>query len=63
MFPQAGESLADAIDALKEDHAFLLEGGVFDQGMIDSYIELKQSEVDQVRQHPNPMEFDMYFDL
>jgi len=41
----------------------VLEGGVFDQSMIDSYIELKQGEIDQVRQDPNPMEFDMYFYL
>jgi len=60
---QLPESLADAIAALEADHEFLLEGGVFDQGLIDSYIALKRGEIEQVRQHPNPIEFDLYFDL
>jgi glutamine synthetase len=57
------ESLADSLNALIADHDFLLEGGVFTQELLDSYIDLKRAEVDLVRQHPNPTEFDLYFDL
>jgi len=60
---QLPESLAEALDALKDDHSFLLKGDVFTEDLLNSYIDLKRSEVDQVRQHPNPMEFDLYFDL
>ena len=56
-------SLAHSLEALAADHAFLLEGGVFTQELLDSYVELKKAEVDLVRQHPNPTEFDLYFDL
>jgi glutamine synthetase len=60
---QLPESLSDAIAALKSDHDFLLGGGVFTKDLIESYTELKRDEVEQVSQHPNPMEFDLYFDL
>ncbi|UCH25389.1 MAG: type I glutamate--ammonia ligase [Trueperaceae bacterium] len=60
---QLPESLAEALDALEKDNAFLLEGGVFTKELIESYIELKRDEIEQVWQHPNPMEFDLYFDL
>jgi glutamine synthetase len=59
---QLPESLAESLAALETDHAFLLEGGVFDEGILDSYIGLKRAEIEQVRQHPNPMEFELYFD-
>ena len=57
------DSLAVSLDALVADHDFLLEGGVFTQDLLDSYIDLKRADVDLVRQHPNPTEFDLYFDL
>jgi glutamine synthetase len=60
---QLPESLADSLVALQNDHDFLLEGGVFTEDLLESYSEIKRAEIEQVRQHPNPAEFDLYFDL
>jgi glutamine synthetase len=60
---QLPESLADSVAALEKDHDFLLEGGVFTEDLLESYIQLKCAEIEQVRQHPNPVEFDLYYDL
>jgi len=57
-------SLAHALAALREDHAFLTEGGVFDEDLIDTWIEYKtQREVDPVRLRPHPYEFVLYYDV
>jgi glutamine synthetase len=56
-------SLAEALDALEADRDFLLDSGVFTQELLDSYVALKRGEIDLVSQHPNPTEFDLYFDL
>ncbi|HES75485.1 MAG TPA: hypothetical protein ENO09_00605, partial [bacterium] len=45
------------------DRAFLTEGGVFTDDLIDAYIELKQGEIQRVRMAPHPVEFDMYYSL
>lgn len=56
-------SLGGALAALKEDHAFLLEGGVFTKDYIDMYIDYKQTqEQDQVAMRPHPYEFNLYLD-
>jgi glutamine synthetase len=34
-------SLTEALDALKEDHEFLLQGGVFSEGLIEAWIDYK----------------------
>jgi glutamine synthetase len=59
--PQVCGSLRDALNALKADHAFLLEGGVFSKDFIDSYIELKMEEVMAYETMPHPIEYDMYY--
>lgn len=59
--PSVCASLEEALTALKADHAFLLEGGVFTQDMIDGYIELKLSEVNYLRTITHPAEFAMYY--
>jgi glutamine synthetase len=57
-------SLAEALDALEKDHAFLLEGGVFTKDVIDTWIEYKRKkEVDQVALRPHPWEFMLYSDV
>jgi glutamine synthetase len=56
-------SLEDAIKALKADHAFLLEGGVFGEDLIASWIDWKESkEIDEIRLRPHPHEFHLYYD-
>ena len=36
-------------------------GGVFDDDFIDSFIELKMTEVERFEMTPHPVEFDMYY--
>lgn len=59
--PQVARSLREALESLDKDRSFLLEGGVFTNKQIDSYIELKMKEVDACEQTPNPVEFSMYY--
>jgi glutamine synthetase len=56
-------SLDEALDALEQDHAFLLKGGVFTEDLIETWIEYKRrDEADQVRLRPHPWEFALYYD-
>ena len=59
--PEVCGSLREALDNLDKDRAFLKKGGVMDDDFIDSYIELKESEVARLQLHPHPVEFDMYY--
>jgi len=57
-------SLEEALDALKEDHQFLLKGDVFTQDAIDMWIKYKmENEVNPVKLRPHPHEFFLYFDI
>jgi glutamine synthetase len=61
---QVPGSLEEVLDALEADHQFLLEGGVFTQDVIDTWIEFKRkNELDQVRLRPHPWEFYLYYDV
>jgi glutamine synthetase len=59
--PTVANSLDQALEALDADRAFLTEGGVFTDEMIDAYIELKMEEVERIRMTTHPIEFDMYY--
>jgi glutamine synthetase len=54
-------SLKEALEALQEDHAYLTEGGVFNEELIDSYIKLKMKEHDAVNNRPHPYEMVLYY--
>ncbi len=55
-------SLEEALNALREDQEFLLDGDVFTQDLIDTWIEYKETrEVQPMRIHPHPYEFELYF--
>ncbi len=57
-------SLDAALDALEQDHDFLLKGDVFTQDVIDTWIGYKRDkEVDAIRLRPHPYEFALYFDI
>jgi glutamine synthetase len=61
--PSASGSLEEALDALKDDHEFLLKGDVFTQDVIDMWIEYKMDrEVKEARLRPTPLEFYLYYD-
>lgn len=57
-------SLAESLAALEADHEFLLQGNVFTEDFIHTWIEFKRStELEQVNIRPHPYEFYLYFDL
>ena len=57
-------SLEAVLDALEADHDFLLEGGVFTDDLIETWLDYKRTkELDQIRQRPHPREFMLYYDL
>ncbi|MFO7743511.1 MAG: type I glutamate--ammonia ligase [Anaerolineae bacterium] len=56
-------SLKGAMDALEEDHGFLLTGDVFSEDLIERWIAYKMDkEYYQVRNRPHPYEMELYFD-
>lgn len=57
-------SLGDALDALEDDHEYLLKGDVFTQDVLDVWIDYKrENEVDAVNMRPHPYEFFLYHDI
>ena len=62
--PSVPGSLEGALDALEQDHDFLLKGDVFTADAIGTWLDYKRSnEVDEVRLRPHPFEFKLYFDI
>ncbi|MDZ7661490.1 glutamate--ammonia ligase [Thiohalophilus sp.] len=61
--PTVCHSFDQALDCLSEDRAFLTQGGVFTDDVIDAYIKLKMDEVTRFRMTTHPVEFDMYYSL
>ncbi len=61
--PSLPTSLPDALQALRDDHQFLLQGGVFCEELIERWIDTKlQNDDHQVRNRPHPYEMKLYFD-
>ena len=60
---QVPSSLAEAMDALEEDHDFLTAGDVFTDDLIETWIDLKRGEIDQARLQPTPLEYELYFHI
>ena len=56
-------SLEEALGALREDHDYLMAGGVFNRELINSWIEEKMKEVIAVRNRPHPFEMNLYYSL
>ena len=57
-------SLAEALDALEDDHEYLLKGSVFTEDVIETWIEYKrENEVDAINLRPHPYEFHLYYDI
>jgi len=57
-------SLDEALDALEQDHDYLLKGDVFTPDVIEMWLNYKRtSEVDPLRLRPHPYEFYLYFDI
>ncbi len=62
-FPHTPGSLAESTDALEQDHKFLVEGGVFTEELINSWINWKRAnEIKEIALRPHPHEFALYYD-
>jgi glutamine synthetase len=62
-YPTVAKSLEEALGALDKDRAFLKEGDVFSNDLIDGYIALKSEDVTYLNQTTSPVEFDMYYSV
>ena len=61
---QVPASLDAVLDALEADHDYLLEGGVFTEDLISTWIAYKrEAEIDAIRLRPHPYEFALYYDI
>jgi glutamine synthetase len=61
--PSCPASLEAALDALENDHEFLIQGDVFTQDVIETWLDYKRvKECDPVRLRPHPYEFMLYYD-
>jgi glutamine synthetase len=62
--PSVPGSLEEALQALRDDHQFMLQGDVFGKEFVDNWIDYKIAhEVDPVRLRPHPYEFHLYYDV
>src|SRR5207248_1527416 len=62
--PKTPGSLEEALTNLRKDHEFLLQGEVFTEDVIDTWIWYKrEKEVDAIRLRPHPYEFMLYYDI
>ncbi len=61
--PNTPGTLHESLAALKKDHAFLMEGGVFSEDLIQSWIGWKEAqELAEISLRPHPHEFHLYYD-
>lgn len=57
-------SLKEALDALADDHDFLLAGEIFSEQLIETWIDYKlNKEFNEVRRRPHPYEISLYYDV
>jgi glutamine synthetase len=61
---QVPSSLPEVLTSLEEDNGYLMEGGVFTEDLIETWIEYKRThEIDPIRLRPHPHEFELYYDI
>ena len=62
--PTMPGSLSEALQALEDDHEFLLKGGVFTDDFLSTWIDYKEHrEVEEIALRPHPYEFALYYDI
>jgi len=59
--PTVCGSLREAMQALREDHEYLLAGDVFTKDQIEAYIDLKEEENQSYEMTPHPVEYALYY--
>jgi glutamine synthetase len=56
-------TLEEALEALEADHAFLTQGGVFTDDLIEAWVTWKrEEELTPLALRPHPYEFHLYYD-
>ncbi|HEY2240828.1 MAG TPA: type I glutamate--ammonia ligase, partial [Streptosporangiaceae bacterium] len=61
---QVPGSLEAVLNTLEADHAYLTEGGVFTEDLVQTWISYKrENEIDPMRLRPHPHEFELYYDV
>jgi glutamine synthetase len=60
---QLPTSLGESLNALHQDHEFLLEGNVFDEDLINLWIAKKSKEELDLVSRPHPYEIEAYYDF
>jgi glutamine synthetase len=61
--PKTPGSLDEALEALENDHDFLLKGDVFTEDVVRTWIDYKRErEIAPLAQRPHPFEFYLYYD-
>lgn len=53
--------LAEALDCLEKDNDYLKYGGVFDDALIQQWLKMKRTEIEEISRIPHPKEFESYF--
>jgi glutamine synthetase len=61
--PRVSSSLRASLEALETSHDWLLRDGVFTTDLIQTWIDIKAKEIDEVEHHPHPVEFEHSFNL
>lgn len=61
--PQVCGSLREALSELDKNRSFLKDGNVFDDDLIDAYINLRMEDVVRLEHTPCPVEFEMYYSI
>lgn len=56
-------SLDQAIEALRKDHDYLLQGNVFSKELIENWIKEIKKDADEIGKIPHPAEFKLYYDI
>lgn len=59
--PTLAQSLEDAAIHLEQDHEFLLTGGVFNQGFMNTWLSFLYQDIQLMQQSVHPIEFSLYY--
>ena len=60
---QLPRSLDEALNALESDNEFLTAGGVFPQRLLEIWVKNKRMDTARYHKLPQPVEFELYYDL
>ena len=61
--PTVCSSLEQAMENLRADQEFLLQGDVFNANFLTNYIDMKEEEITKLRSLTHPYEFELYYSL